>query len=94
MKPIATLLEINLTDAKGSARSYRAVSATLDCGAGAIDFHAGCSSYSRGFAECLLTIFNNSGKIELKLLAGTASLTPTVLHILCESFHEQHPTHA
>ena len=93
MQPDCTLLEINVTDSHGSCLSFRARSATLDCGAGVIDFHAGCSSYSRNFLECLLTLFDASEKTELCLCNGTASLSPTSLHILCESFHEPHPSH-
>ncbi len=92
MKPVPTLLEINLTDATGVGRSFRALSATLTCDAGTIDFHAGSSSYSRAFTECLLTIFNNSGKSEFQLNAGSASFTPTLLHIICETFSERQAT--
>ena len=92
MQPECTLLEISVMDSRGSCRNFRARSATLDCGAGAIDFHAGCPSYSRSFAECLLTVFDAAGKTELRLCNGTASLSPTTLHVLCESFHEPHPS--
>ncbi len=89
MNPASALLEINVTNATGAGRSFRARTAALEFGAGAIEFHADGSSYRRAFDEGLLTIFDQSGRTELRLHAGTAALTPPVLHILCESFDEQ-----
>lgn len=88
VKIMSAVLTIAVTDASGSRRSFQAGRASLDCGAGSLEFQAGSPTYCRKFDDAVLRIFQPAGEAVLLLHNGTASLTAAALHILCEEFRE------
>ena len=86
---MTAVLAITITDTRGCSRNFQAGRATLDCGAGSLEFQAGCPSYCRKFDDAAVKIFDAAGETVLVLRNGTASLTAAALHILCETFREE-----
>lgn len=86
MPPVLT---IAITDTCGCRRNFQAHRASLDCGAGCLDLQAGSPCYCRKFDDATVKIFDGAGETMLVLHNGTASLTATALHILCETFREE-----
>ena len=82
-------LTIAVTDACGLHRSFQADRASLDCGAGLLEFKTGCPTFCRKFDDAVLTIFHPTGDTLVSLHNCTASLAADALHILCEDFREE-----
>lgn len=89
---MSSALTIALTDACGAHRRFQANRATLDCGAGLLDFKAGCPTFCRKFDNAVLRIFHPMGNTIVSLHNCTASLAADALHILCEDFREEADT--
>jgi len=83
-------LTILITDTCGCLRCFHAEHVSLHCGAGSLDFKAGCPAYCRSF-DAAVIIIRTSGEAEefaFALRNGTAALSACELSILCESVHE------
>jgi hypothetical protein len=83
------VLTIAITDTCGCRRSFNAHRATLDCGAGSLDFQAGSPAYCRKFDDAVIRITSRDGDKVLRLHNGTASLSATALQILCEAVQDE-----
>ena len=86
---MSATLNIAITDTCACRRNLQAERASLDCGAGCLEFQAGSPAYCRKFEDAVLRILNPAGETAFVLRNGTASLTATALHILCEEFREE-----
>ena len=89
IKVMSATLIIAITDSSGSHRNFQADRASLDCGAGSLEFQAGSPTYCRKFDDAVLTIFHPAGDTMVSLHNCTASLSADALHILCEDFREE-----
>ena len=89
MNLLPAALTIAVTDADGTYRNFRARKASLDCGAGSLEFKAGSPSCCRQFDQAVLSVCAAAGDTSLTLYNGTASLSASALHILCEAFCEE-----
>ena len=86
---MSALLTIAITDTCGCRRTFKADRATLDCGSGSLEFQAGCPAYCRKFDDAVVKISDAAGETVLVLHNGTASLTASELHILCEAIRDE-----
>jgi hypothetical protein len=89
IKVMPAVLTIAITDTCGCRRNFQADRASLDCGAGCLELQAGSPCYCRKFDDAVVKIFDAAGETVFVLRNGTASLTATALHILCEAVREE-----
>lgn len=84
-------ITIAVTSADGVRRDFLARTASIDFEAGTLEFKAGSPGYHRKFETAVLHVIEPGGGTSLTLHHGTASLSASALHILCEDFQEPLP---
>lgn len=89
LKVMPAILTIAIADTCGCRRNFKADRAILDCGSGSLELRAGCPSYCRKFDDAVVKISDAGGETVLVLSNGTASLTASELHILCETIRDE-----